>query len=45
MKKEKLKELYEFKIKEFNNHNFLYFEKNNPKISENISKESVKNIK
>ncbi len=34
MKKEKLKELYEFKIKEFNNHNFLYFEKNNPKISD-----------
>ena len=34
MKKEKIKELYEFKIKEFNNHNFLYFEKNNPKISD-----------
>ena len=34
MKKEKIKKLYEFKIKEFNNHNFLYFEKNNPKISD-----------
>ena len=34
MKKEKIKELYQSKIKKFNHYNFLYFEKNNPEVSD-----------
>ena len=34
MKKEKIKDLYKKKIKEFKHHNLLYFNKNNPKISD-----------
>ena len=34
MKKEQIRELYKKKIKEFKHHNFLYFEKNNPKLTD-----------
>ena len=34
MKKEKIRDLYKKKIKEFKHHNFLYFEKNNPKLTD-----------
>jgi len=34
MEKEKLKDLYKSKIKDFKSNNFLYFEKNDPKISD-----------
>ncbi len=34
MKKEKIKDLYKKKIKEFKHHNLLYYNKNNPKISD-----------
>ena len=34
MNKEKVKQLYSAKIQEFNKNNFLYFEKNSPKISD-----------
>ena len=34
MEKEKLKDLYKLKIKDFKSNNFLYFEKNDPKISD-----------
>ena len=34
MKKEQAKELYKRKIKEFKLHNFLYFEKNDPKLTD-----------
>ncbi len=34
MNKEKVKQLYSKKIQEFNKNNFLYFEKNSPKISD-----------
>ena len=34
MKKEQIRDLYKKKIKEYKNHNFLYFEKNKPKITD-----------
>ena len=34
MKKEQIRDLYKKKIKEFKHHNFLYFEKNNPKLTD-----------
>ena len=34
MKKEQIRNLYKKKIKEFKHHNFLYFEKNNPKLTD-----------
>ena len=34
MKKEEIKKIYKEKIKKFLHHNFLYFEKNNPKVSD-----------
>ncbi len=43
MKKKEIKDLYKKRIKEFRHHNFLYFEKNNPKLSDgefdNLKKE------
>ena len=34
MKKEEIKKIYKEKIKKFVHHNFLYFEKSNPKVSD-----------
>ena len=34
MKKEEIKKIYKEKIKKFLHHSFLYFEKNNPKVSD-----------
>ena len=43
MEKKKLIKLYKFKIKEINHHNFLYYEKSEPKLSDssfdNLKKE------
>ena len=42
MKKQKIEDLYKDKIKEYKNHNFLYFEKSSPKLSD-ASFDALKN--
>ena len=42
MKKQKIEDLYKDKIKEYKHHNFLYFEKSRPKLSD-ASFDALKN--
>ena len=46
MEKKKLIKLYKFKIKEINHHNFLYYEKSEPELSDssfdNLKKRNIR---